>query len=1584
MSSEQFLMVCVVAFVISYSDQKIKLPCSASSDLDPGIFWPDIDHGTCSTSIPGCTDEKGHLGIRCCNDGKPSEPNCKKNASIRDPRCFGNMRSTIVNSNMDICYEVVYNTKFQFECVSNTGLMIPPNYDMYTKIAGNETGIWLPIEKFDSYRYITVNNSYMDPVESTISRNYPGACAILIGGLIKFVSCNERYVGICLNFPFVIYKVLPMNELSDVLLLKDFCTSNYTKNSFCSYFNQRYHMNLVYFSSRSYVQEPYIILQKSNLRLILQIRMHDPPEEDGTVYLHVGLAKSDWNIFINKSYHMSYYDATDENLYKAPKIILSINENTISVKKYDANNIKWTQKYEFTHYIFCFSCTAPEYSMTKLEVLDSYTIDMKSKNGSFWCEAFDYDLNIISSNVISFGNQVFYYISEMIISIYRIQSCDIQNLRDKIIRSIIVSKDIELFHFDIKNFSIIYCDSSMAEVDVSVYWRPERKTTEVKEIEEEHQRLSKILQETSEKNHWNISYIQLRHSDYCFKETRKIGDFLFSWPTTPSLTYALSYPHCYKYDKEITKVVQRKCFKSCLGCFWSTVIEYCEPNSNLTQLLQEIYSSGNFVINGVLNNLNLAVRNNHQDFIADDVDLLSKIIKNINEAPSNIVLDLKNLSLLINNLQLIKTDVLKISQDKYQTTDSITNTSDNIYLSTKESPNFIEANHCYYTINLTEHPNATGIILRTSGNTYKTIILESVLPMTVLDKDDDHEAAIYFLEEYLKLYKEKKDAVLKLSMFFNNYLFDVDHSTLTTKIIFKVLLSDDMKSYPFTSFLTMKNEKGGKVCACWKYSSLEHNDTESKWQKSAKFVTYSHSTCIYNSTSYCTIFSTESEQTDGYVSVILVRYSNSIEDRPYYFSLIIEEIYKLFVLMILNRDEILSYEIGSIRNITQRIIEIVVIWIPETPAHTIPMIEEEYADLKYYVGKLSTNYPNNKVINWMEVLSFRHRKYCLEDTYLYDEDTKFTFRTTALHDVATSSPICYNLEGVLRRRCIGSFDSGSLWEDLDNLSFKHCFSYVTESLNFILKSFIDMNANEVLKYLEQMTEKSKVDFKPLDVNLLSEILFLISYSTETQNLDIKSVSALISNIQEIDKDVLRNSQLQFNATDKILDSLDEILLKSNITINKNARFCTVPLNDLQSSEALILQSDGNDYKISVVQGAVNNNFFLNNYENFEGAVFFHNFSGNYSIIVSIFFGDILFVDSTCEHPVSLVFSILIPSHNGTFNRPSKNIEIVFKNHNGKDRACAYWKYGIDNAINISGRWENESEPHDNDGFFTCKFNHTTHFAMLINDDSSDPEYLIIVTNIGCSLSLIGLIGIFITGLLFQRWRQNSGNIILMNFVITVAIQICLFYFSGVIHGVMSESNSCILIGALLHYSVISEFCWMLIIAILQFKRFVQVLTRPPSYILLKSFLGGWGFPLIPVLCVLLIDPENYMYSMTGICYPSKIGLYLAVWLPIMVITITNSIIFSYIIYSVCNRRTECVDTISNEIIFQWRLAILLFFMLGLTWSFAILSEFILRDLFAYLFCITATLQGFIMFLFFIVLNDRTRLLYSVLFRTILK
>lgn len=260
---------------------------------------------------------------------------------------------------------------------------------------------------------------------------------------------------------------------------------------------------------------------------------------------------------------------------------------------------------------------------------------------------------------------------------------------------------------------------------------------------------------------------------------------------------------------------------------------------------------------------------------------------------------------------------------------------------------------------------------------------------------------------------------------------------------------------------------------------------------------------------------------------------------------------------------------------------------------------------------------------------------------------------------------------------------------------------------------------------------------------------------------------------------------------------------------------------------------------------------------------------------------------------------------------------------------------------------------------------------------AETHVLELFSNVNCILSLVGIFGIMLTAVLFEKWRRNPGNQILANFSVAISIKIVMLYVSGLVAEDTQDKLLCYITGAVLHYAVLSEFCWMLIIAILQFKRFVEVLGGPPKYILLKACVCGWIFPILPVTLIILIDVDNYYESSLGICYPSGYGLYLGVWLPLIIIISINFVIFLFIIYNIFHKKTEFKEQLNYEVLFQWRLALLLFSMLGLTWFFGFISLVEGAGVFAYFFVFTASLQGFVMFLFFILFNKSTRSMYWI-------
>ena len=303
----------------------------------------------------------------------------------------------------------------------------------------------------------------------------------------------------------------------------------------------------------------------------------------------------------------------------------------------------------------------------------------------------------------------------------------------------------------------------------------------------------------------------------------------------------------------------------------------------------------------------------------------------------------------------------------------------------------------------------------------------------------------------------------------------------------------------------------------------------------------------------------------------------------------------------------------------------------------------------------------------------------------------------------------------------------------------------------------------------------------------------------------------------------------------------------------------------------------------------------------------------------------------------------------------------------------------------------------------CHTNHLTNFAAIIGvqflqvTDSFilniiHEKALDYISILGSCLSLFGLICIWLTAICFRSWRGKSSNKILLNICLVLTLINLLFILINLpepwndLIDMYNNDIHCRIIGIFLHYNVLVLFTWMLIIAVMQYQRYVTIMAyeRPSQYIMKYGFIA-WGMPLIPTICVACLKPNTYMpkdeqrTNKVGICYPSGNSLYFGVLLPVAVIILANLCIFIYIMYSLHKslnnplvKRDRTRERETKNIRAQVRLMILLFFLLGISWIFGLLSHLDNSPVFTYIFCTTSTLQGFVLFIYFIVIDDSTR------------
>jgi hypothetical protein len=624
------------------------------------------------------------------------------------------------------------------------------------------------------------------------------------------------------------------------------------------------------------------------------------------------------------------------------------------------------------------------------------------------------------------------------------------------------------------------------------------------------------------------------------------------------------------------------------------------------------------------------------------------------------------------------------------------------------------------------------------------------------------------------------------------------------------------------------------------------------------------------------------------------------------------------------------------------------------------------------------------------------------------------------------------------------------------------------------------STNILLDSLQRLMEEITVSSKYTDEGVLLAI---------SSQVIVQISDPILSNVTGLV--LLRNKTASSSSTmpTQGCSTFDELTIKPLKINDKDPDF----LQDLNDVEVAVWVPE--DVIMEYVKGDKNTSWY-NFPLKWKGYMFslLKHTENRPKIVIVVFYDDHIFQNiykagnshslehSTNAHDsvvVSRVVSVSIPGYSPDLPvpipiifRPLVNISSI---HGAKERQCAFWDFTYNSSSPGSslGGWSAEGCVYAGNStsdtsklgnisllniLDVCVCTHLTHFSELITGflDRSTTAYgfvegdyhhkkaLDIISLFGCSLSLLGVLGIAVTAIVFKSWRQKPGTKILLQLSLALGIQMVIFILSSadivqsgyekhpeectsksfdfqyhiegnlpsrldikLFQNQISDSTHdsgvtmstvapdcptfqqtlmCTIIGALLHYSILSAFAWMLITALLQFFRYVRVLgaTRPPRFFL-KAMIFGWIVPVIPVLLVLILAPSSYIppsAESTILCYPSGLPLYLGILLPIGLIVVTNLVVYVRIICSISkipDRSDRCEGTGSSPLVLQQlRLGVVLFFLLGLSWLFGLMAALGAGFVFSYLFCVTGTLQGFVLFMFFVVCDPSTRNLWTTM------
>ncbi|XP_035538089.1 adhesion G-protein coupled receptor G5-like [Morone saxatilis] len=277
---------------------------------------------------------------------------------------------------------------------------------------------------------------------------------------------------------------------------------------------------------------------------------------------------------------------------------------------------------------------------------------------------------------------------------------------------------------------------------------------------------------------------------------------------------------------------------------------------------------------------------------------------------------------------------------------------------------------------------------------------------------------------------------------------------------------------------------------------------------------------------------------------------------------------------------------------------------------------------------------------------------------------------------------------------------------------------------------------------------------------------------------------------------------------------------------------------------------------------------------------------------------------------------------------------------------------------------------------TCSCDHLTYFGVLMVSASLSPEdqnILSYITIIGCSLSLFTLV---ITVILFITNRKVRADVS-MRVHINLAIALILLnvhFLPSQAVAALPSSGLCFYIAIAIHYSLLATLSWMALEGFHLYLLLVKVFNIYIRRYLLKLSLVGWGIPAVIVSIVIIIDKGTYGHATLSdskssrICYITNNTVKMVTTVGMFgFVFIFNMIMLGVTVRRIVSLRQSKEFGQSDHDRAKRDICTLLgvITLLGITWGLVFFSFGYLATAGLYLFCILNSLQGFFIFLWFV-------------------
>ncbi|XP_063219842.1 latrophilin Cirl isoform X2 [Bacillus rossius redtenbacheri] len=332
---------------------------------------------------------------------------------------------------------------------------------------------------------------------------------------------------------------------------------------------------------------------------------------------------------------------------------------------------------------------------------------------------------------------------------------------------------------------------------------------------------------------------------------------------------------------------------------------------------------------------------------------------------------------------------------------------------------------------------------------------------------------------------------------------------------------------------------------------------------------------------------------------------------------------------------------------------------------------------------------------------------------------------------------------------------------------------------------------------------------------------------------------------------------------------------------------------------------------------------------------------------------------------------------------SKPVRLSFhhlRTENVSNPSCVFWDFTISAWSDEGCRVESTNFTHT-----LCQCDHLTNFAILMDVRASfaTPSHqmaLQIITYIGCIISVVCLVLAIITFQLF-RGLKSDRIIIHKNLCMCLLVAEVLFL-AGI--GQTDKPLVCGIVAGLLHFFFLCAFGWMFLEGFQLYVMLIEVFEVEKSRIR-WYYIFAYGAPSIIVAVSSVVDP--FSYGTDRYCWLRADNFFIFSFVgPVIAVILANLVFLSMAIYMMCRHASASTSMKSKEhsrlaSARAWlRGAIMLVFLLGLTWTFGLLYLNKESILMAYIFTVLNSLQGLFIFIFHCVQNEKVRKEYRKFIR----